>query len=109
LERFVCRWLAAIRATHFLGKIASGLPKRHTRRRDRNHLVESWFDDAGDMEMMKPSPEIQPGWSYNPSRCLGREKAGVFTLNLRNRLIFKAADEEGAVESADVLGKKARD
>jgi hypothetical protein len=29
-----------------------------------------------------------------------------FTLNLRNRLIFKAADEEGALESADFLGKK---
>ena len=37
---------------------------------------------------------------------LGREKARVFTLNLRNRLIFKAADEEGAVESADFLGKR---
>jgi hypothetical protein len=37
---------------------------------------------------------------------LGREKARVFTLNLRNRMIFKAADEEGAVESADFLGKK---
>lgn len=37
---------------------------------------------------------------------LGREKARVFTLNLWNRLIFKAADEEGAVESADFLGKK---
>jgi type IV secretory pathway TraG/TraD family ATPase VirD4 len=37
---------------------------------------------------------------------LGREKARVFILNLRNRLIFKAADEEGALESADFLGKK---
>ncbi len=37
---------------------------------------------------------------------LGREKARVFTLNLRNRLIFKAADEEGAIESADFLGKR---
>lgn len=37
---------------------------------------------------------------------LGREKARVFTLNLRNRFIFKAADEEGAIESADFLGKK---
>jgi hypothetical protein len=37
---------------------------------------------------------------------LGREKARVFTLNLRNRLIFKAADEEGTMESADFLGKK---
>jgi Type IV secretion-system coupling protein DNA-binding domain len=36
---------------------------------------------------------------------LGREKAGVFALNLRNRLIFKSADEEGAVESADFLGR----
>src|SRR4029453_15527404 len=35
----------------------------------------------------------------------GREKARVFTLNLRNRLIFKAADEEGAADSADFLGK----
>jgi Type IV secretion-system coupling protein DNA-binding domain len=37
---------------------------------------------------------------------LGREKARVFTLNLRNRLIFRAADEEGALESADFLGRK---
>ena len=37
---------------------------------------------------------------------LGREKARVLTLNLRNRMIFKAADEDGAVESADFLGKK---
>ncbi|MEI9898138.1 MAG: hypothetical protein WDN28_30855 [Chthoniobacter sp.] len=36
---------------------------------------------------------------------LGREKARVFTLNLRNRLIFKAADEEGALESSDFIGK----
>ena len=38
---------------------------------------------------------------------LGREKARVFTLNLRNRLIFKAADEEGAVEALS-SGKSAR-
>ena len=30
----------------------------------------------------------------------------MLTLNLRNRMIFKAADEDGAVESADFLGKK---
>ena len=36
---------------------------------------------------------------------LGRDKARVFALNLRNRLIFKAADEEGALDSADFLGK----
>jgi type IV secretion system coupling TraD/TrwB family protein len=37
---------------------------------------------------------------------LGQEKARVLTLNLRNRMIFKAADEAGAVESADFLGQK---
>ena len=28
--------------------------------------------------------------------------------NLRNRLIFKVADEEGALESADFLGEETR-
>lgn len=37
---------------------------------------------------------------------LGADKARVLTLNLRNRMIFKAADEIGAVESADFLGQK---
>lgn len=37
---------------------------------------------------------------------LGEDKAKVLTLNLRNRMIFKAADEAGAVESADFLGQK---
>ncbi len=46
----------------------------------------------------------QSSTSLVPS--LGREKARVFTLNLRNRHIFKAADEEDAVESADFLGRR---
>ena len=37
---------------------------------------------------------------------LGEDKAKVLTLNLRNRMIFKAADEAGAVESADFLGQR---
>jgi hypothetical protein len=37
---------------------------------------------------------------------IGADKARVLTLNLRNRMIFKAADENGAVESADFLGQK---
>ena len=36
---------------------------------------------------------------------LGEEKAQVLTLNLRNRIIFKAADEAGALESANFLGQ----
>ncbi len=37
---------------------------------------------------------------------LGVEQSKVFTLNLRNRLIFTAADEDDAKASADFLGKK---
>ncbi len=37
---------------------------------------------------------------------LGAEQASVLTLNLRNRLIFTAADEEDAKASADFIGKK---
>jgi hypothetical protein len=37
---------------------------------------------------------------------LGAQQAKVLTLNLRNRLIFTAADEDDATASADFLGKK---
>src|SRR5688572_18042938 len=38
---------------------------------------------------------------------LGRDKARVFTLNLRNRLIFRAADEEGALRVQTFLASTA--
>jgi hypothetical protein len=37
---------------------------------------------------------------------LGNDKAKVLTLNLRNRMIFRCADEADAVQAADFLGKK---
>ena len=37
---------------------------------------------------------------------LGTDKSRVLTLNLRNRMIFRAADEADAVQAADFLGKK---
>ena len=37
---------------------------------------------------------------------LGADKAKVLTLNLRNRIIFRAADEADALQSADFLGKR---
>ena len=37
---------------------------------------------------------------------LGNDKSKVLTLNLRNRMIFRAADEADAVQSADFLGKR---
>ena len=37
---------------------------------------------------------------------LGNDKSKVLTLNLRNRMIFRSADEQDAVQAADFLGKK---
>lgn len=37
---------------------------------------------------------------------LGSDKSKVLTLNLRNRMVFRAADEGDAVQTADFLGKK---
>jgi hypothetical protein len=37
---------------------------------------------------------------------LGNDKSKVLTLNLRNRMIFRSADESDAVQAADFLGKK---
>lgn len=37
---------------------------------------------------------------------LGNDKSKVLTLNLRNRMVFRAADEADAVQTADFLGKK---
>jgi Type IV secretion-system coupling protein DNA-binding domain len=37
---------------------------------------------------------------------LGNDKSRVLTLNLRNRMIFRSADEADAVQAADFLGKK---
>jgi hypothetical protein len=59
------------------------------------------------------APRLMPAISVPPSvrnatARVHEQLAGearVFTLNLRNRLIFKAADEEGAVESAEFFGK----
>ena len=36
---------------------------------------------------------------------LGNDKAKVLTLNLRNRMIFRSADEADAVQAADFIGK----
>jgi len=37
---------------------------------------------------------------------LGNDKSKVLTLNLRNRMIFRCADEADAVQAADFLGKR---
>lgn len=37
---------------------------------------------------------------------LGSDKSKVLTLNLRNRIIFRSADNAEAVQATDFLGKK---
>jgi len=117
-RRYVNTFLKMLFYTHVLRRFDK--PKEE--RRDANLLI-LWADEA--QRFMTASEDgmsdyncvdvireahatvvaaAQSSTSFIPP--LGREKARVLTLNLRNRMIFKAADEEGAVESADFIGKK---
>ena len=117
-RRYVNTFLKMLFYTHVLRRFDK--PKQE--RQDANLLI-LWADEA--QRFMTASEDgmsdyncvdvireahatvvaaAQSSTSFIPP--LSREKARVLTLNLRNRMIFKAADEEGAVESADFLGKK---
>jgi type IV secretory pathway TraG/TraD family ATPase VirD4 len=117
-RRYVNTFLKMLFYTHALRRF-----DKPTEERQRDNLLVLWADEAqrfvtasedgmSDYNCIDVIREAratvvaaaQSSTSFIPP--LGREKARVFTLNLRNRLIFKAADEEGAVESADFLGKK---
>lgn len=117
-RRYVNTYLKMLFYTHVLRRFDR--PKEQ--RKDDNLLI-LWADEA--QRFMTSNDEgmsdyntidvireanaavvaaAQSSTSFLPA--LGKEKAKVLVLNLRNRIIFKAADEEGAVESADFLGKK---
>ena len=117
-RRYVNTFLKMLFYTHALRRFDK--PKDE---RQRDNLIVLWADEA--QRFVTASEEgmsdyncvdvireaqatvvaaAQSSTSFIPP--LGREKARVFTLNLRNRLIFKAADEEGALESADFIGKE---
>lgn len=117
-RRYVNTFLKMLFYTHVLRRFDK--PKEE---RKEDNLLILWADEA--QRFMTASEEgmsdyncvdvireaqatvvaaAQSSTSFVPP--LGREKARVLTLNLRNRMIFKAADEEGALESADFLGKK---
>ena len=117
-RRYVNTFLKMLFYTHALRRF-----DKPAEERQRDNLLILWADEAqrfvtasedgmSDYNCIDVIREAQAtvvaaaqsSTSFIPP--LGREKARVFTLNLRNRLIFKAADEEGAVESADFLGKK---
>jgi len=117
-RRYVNTFLKMLFYTHVLRRFDK--PKDE---RERDNLLVLWADEA--QRFMTASEEgmsdynsvdvireagatvvaaTQSTTSFVPP--LGKEKARVLSLNLRNRLIFKAADEEGALESADFLGKR---
>ena len=117
-RRYVNTFLKMLFYTHVLRRF----DKPKERRRDDNLLIlwadeaqrfmtasEDGMSDYNSVDVIREAQgtvvaAAQSSTSFVPP--LGKDKAKVLTLNLRNRMIFKAADEEGAVESADFLGKK---
>lgn len=70
---------------------------------------EDGLSDHGMVDVLRESgvafiAATQSSTSLTP--VLGPERAKVLTLNLRNRIIFTAADEDDARASAEFLGKK---
>jgi hypothetical protein len=117
-RRYVNTFLKMLFYTHVLRRF----DKTKADRQDDNLLI-LWADEAqrfvtasdegmsdyNCIDVMREAKATivaaaQSSTSFIPP--LGAEKTRVLTLNLRNRLIFKAADEAGAVESADFLGQK---
>jgi type IV secretory pathway TraG/TraD family ATPase VirD4 len=117
-RRYISTFMKMLYYTHALRRF----DKTTEQRRDENLLI-LWADEAqrfvtasedgmSDYNCVDVIREAQATivaaaqstTSFIPP--LGRDKARVLTLNLRNRIIFRAADEEGALDSADFLGKK---
>ena len=117
-RRYANTFLKMLFYTHVLRRY-----DRPEEARQRDNLLILWADEAqrfvtasedgmsdySCIDVMREAnativAAAQSSTSFLPA--LGKERAKVLVLNLRNRIIFKAADEECAVESADFLGKK---
>lgn len=117
-RRYVNTFLKMLFYTHVLRRFDKPKSKRA-----KDNLLILWADEAqrfvtasdegmsdyNCVDVMREAKATivaaaQSSTSFIPP--LGEEKARVLTLNLRNRLIFKAADEDDAIESADFLGQK---
>ncbi len=117
-RRYVNTFLKLLYYNHALGRFDK--PKAD---RAKDNLIILWADEA--QRFMTASEDgtsdyncvdvireagativaaAQSTTSFLPP--LGNDKAKVLTLNLRNRIIFRAADEADAVQAADFLGKK---
>lgn len=116
-RRYVATLLKILYYVHLLRRFDQ--PKEERR---RNNLLVLWADEAQNFVTQTEGisdhstvdrireaggtivAATQSQSSFYPP--LTREKAKVLSLNLRNRCIFKAADEECAKESADFIGKR---
>ncbi|MDX1952657.1 MAG: type IV secretion system DNA-binding domain-containing protein [Verrucomicrobiota bacterium] len=117
-RRYVNTFLKMLFYTHVLRRF-----DKPQEERERDNLLILWADEAqrfvtasdegmsdyNCIDVMREAKATlvaaaQSSTSFIPP--LGAEKANVLTLNLRNRMIFKAADEAGAIQSADFLGQK---
>ena len=117
-RRYVNTFLKMLFYTHVLRRFDR--PKEQ--RKDDNLLIlwadeaqrfmtsnEDGMSDYNSIDVVREAnaavvAAAQSSTSFLPA--LGKDKSKVLVLNLRNRIIFKAADEEGALDSADFLGKK---
>jgi type IV secretory pathway TraG/TraD family ATPase VirD4 len=116
-RRYVNTFLKMLFYTHVLRRFDK--PKEE---RANDNLLVLWADEAqrfvtasedgmsdyNSVDVLREAnatlvAAAQSSTSFIPP--LGEAKSKVLTLNLRNRMIFKAADEAGAVESADFLGR----
>jgi Type IV secretion-system coupling protein DNA-binding domain len=117
-RRYINTFLKMLFYTHVMRRF----DKTKAERAD-DHLLILWADEAqrfvtasedgmsdyNSVDVLREAnatlvAAAQSSTSFIPP--LGEHKAKVLTLNLRNRMIFKAADEADAVQSADFLGQR---
>jgi hypothetical protein len=115
-RRYITTLLKLLFYTHTLRRFD---PRANDQRPpEEDNLLICWQDEAqrfitesdGNVDILRQARTTtvmatQSKTSFLPA--LGsREKADVATLNLRNRIIFKAADRSCAEASADFIGKR---
>ena len=111
-RQYVCTLLKLLFYTHVLRRF-----DRTKQEFENKNLLVIWQDEAqrfiteadGNVDVIREAGATtviacQSKTSLYPPLG-GKEKATVTILNLRNRFIFKAADEECATGSAEFLGK----
>ena len=112
-RRYVCTLLKLLFYTQVLRRF--DMPKEIF---NRKNLLICWQDEAqrfiteadGNVDVIREAGATtvlacQSKTSLHPPLG-GKEKANVTILNLRNRMIFKASDEDCAKSSAEFIGKE---